>query len=83
MKEKVDMGPELIDAAEKGDLAHVKFLIASGADVNARDSSGWTALMAASQAGRTEAVRALIEAKADVNAGDEPGVTVLMAASSS
>src|ERR1700740_1301844 len=36
---------ELMDAATKGDLARVRDLLAKGADVNARDHSGRTALM--------------------------------------
>lgn len=39
---------DLIDAAGKGDLETVKRLLANGADVNAKDNDGKTALMVAS-----------------------------------
>jgi ankyrin repeat protein len=62
---------ELIHAAEKGDAAAVKQLLAQGADVRARDPRGRTALLAATQGNRVAAARLLIAAGADVNAQDE------------
>src|SRR5690348_17263257 len=56
---------ELMDAAAKGDLGKVRDLLAKGADVNARDQSGSTALMSAANAAVAEA---LIAKGADVNA---------------
>ena len=76
-----DKGQELVKAAEMGDLARVKALIATGVDVNAKDKGDWTALMFASGKGNTDIVRALIEAKADVNAKDEDDNTALVIAS--
>jgi serine/threonine-protein phosphatase 6 regulatory ankyrin repeat subunit B len=43
-------------------------LLAAGADVNAKDKDGVTALMWASQGGHITVVQALLAAKADVNA---------------
>ena len=60
----------LIAAAEAGDAAQVKRLLASGVSVNARDARGRTALLAATHANRVEAARLLIEAGSDVNAQD-------------
>lgn len=57
-------------AAERGDAAKVRKLIASGADLNERDSSGYTALVWAARNGSTEVAEALIEARADLNARD-------------
>ena len=37
--------PAIIVAAAKGDTARVKTMIEEGADVNAKDKDGWTALM--------------------------------------
>ena len=60
----------LIAAAERGDTAAIRKLLAEGAGVNARDGQGRTALLAATQRNRIEAARVLIEAGADVNAKD-------------
>ena len=62
---------QLIRAAEAGDAAQIRALLAQGASVRARDARGRTALLAATQGNRIEAARHLIEAGADVNAQDE------------
>jgi len=67
------MSEPLLQAAEAGDLARVKALLAAGAGCEARDADGATALMLAAHAGHVEVVRALIGAGADVNATDERG----------
>ena len=67
------MSDSLIQAAVEGDLARVRSLLASGADVNARDADGATVLMRAAHLGRLDVVRALVDAGADVNATDERG----------
>jgi uncharacterized protein len=48
-------------AAEGGDVEIVKLLIEKGADVNAKNVDGVTALMFAAGEGRLEAVKLLIE----------------------
>jgi serine/threonine-protein phosphatase 6 regulatory ankyrin repeat subunit B len=68
---------DLINAAQKGDLAQVKSLITAGVDVNAKNDRGFTALMGASQDDDVEVVQALVAAKADVNAKDNYGLTSL------
>ena len=78
---KARSAQDLINAAGRGDAAPVQALIANGADVNAKDSSGLTALMWASQNGRLDVVQALIAKGADVNAKDSGGLTALMSAS--
>lgn len=65
------MSESLFDAAGAGDLDRVRKLLAAGADCNARDGGGATALMLAAQAGNLALVQALIAAGADVNATDE------------
>lgn len=67
------MSEMLIEAAGNGDLARVRSLLASGADANARDAEGATALMRAAHLGRLDVVRALVDGGADVNATDERG----------
>jgi ankyrin repeat protein len=57
-------------AAERGDAAQVRKLIASGVDLNERDKSGYTALVWAARNGSTEVAKALIDARADMNARD-------------
>ena len=61
---------DLIEAAARGRVAEVQRLLAAGADVRARDSSGRTALLAATQGNHEALARLLIEAGADVNAQD-------------
>ncbi len=77
---------DLISAATRGDAVAVEALLAKGADVNAKDNNGWSALMMAStggnipafRAGCLDAVRALLAKGADVNAKDNGGATALM-----
>jgi len=70
----------LIDAVLEGDRAAVERLIRGGADVNAANEYGATALYAASAGGHTAIVRLLLDAKADPNAALHSGQTPLMAA---
>ena len=51
----------IIQAARDGDLPAVQTLLAEGADINAEDSNGGTALMRASYKGHTEIVKLLLE----------------------
>ena len=50
-----------MDAALSGDVNRVKALIASGADVNAKDNNGWTALAFANSANSAN-VQAILRA---------------------
>lgn len=54
-------------AAHKGDIAEIERLIASKADINARDPYGRTPLQVATHAGKIDAIRVL--AKAGANLG--------------
>ena len=60
----------LIQAAESGDTPAVRSLLAAGANINATDERGRTAVMAATHAEQVETVRALIAAGADINIRD-------------
>jgi ankyrin repeat protein len=62
-------------------LSVVEEFLRQGADVNARDRDGYTALMASTVAGRTEIVRTLLDHGADVDSRSGFGSTPLMAAS--
>ena len=66
-----------LEAADRGNLQAVRNLISAGADVNAKDEDGETALMIAADDGHTAIVQALIAAGADVNARDDEGESAL------
>ncbi|MGE3874981.1 MAG: ankyrin repeat domain-containing protein [Parvibaculaceae bacterium] len=61
---------DLHQAAARNDAALIETLLKQGARVDARDGSGRTALLVATQADAVEAAQALIAAGADVNAKD-------------
>jgi hypothetical protein len=67
-------------AAKKGDTAQVEALLKAGADLEARDKNGRTALMLAAQYGHTETVRLLLAKGADAGARDQRGWTAYMLA---
>lgn len=69
-------------AAEAGRLEAAKLLLDRGADINARNLNGQTALMHASFNGYPEMVQLLLEKGADVNATAESGATAWDHASS-
>jgi ankyrin repeat protein len=75
-----DKTPALMNAAMYGSAAAVRLLLARGADPNARNATGATALIWA--AGDAVKARMLVEAGADVNAQSGPGRTPLMVAAS-
>lgn len=75
-----DINSDLIKAARKGDVRKVDELVKKGADVNAKDKGGKTALMQAAQRGKSAVVGALLENGADPNARDKDGHTALMLA---
>ena len=59
-----DRAVVFFDAVSAGDLARVKALLAAGADVNAKNNDGVTALMRALQEGNQQMVKLLKEAGA-------------------
>ena len=75
-QELIDM--ELRDAAKAGDRNRVSVLLKAGADVNASDAGGHTALVRAAEGQHTAIARALIEALAEVNTMPRDGYTALM-----
>ena len=60
----------MIAAAERGELAVVKKILADKVRIDARDQRGRSALLAATQRNRVEVARFLIQEGADVNAKD-------------
>ena len=68
----------LMLAAVRNSSESVNILLASGADVNEQDESGFTALMLAAVMNHADIVRLLIEHGADVNLKAHNGFTALM-----
>ena len=73
-----DVNLELIEAGEKGETENIERLLAAGAEVDAKDEKGVTALMHASAESHTQSVEVLLAAGADVNAKANDGLSALM-----
>jgi ankyrin repeat protein len=69
------------DAARNGDVAQVRQLIKSGADVNAPATDGSTALLFAAYDSDAEMIKALLGAGANPNLANHFGVTPLLQSS--
>ena len=72
-----DINQQLLEAAEKGDKAAVESLLAKGADPNAKDKEGSSALRVAARGGYAEIVDLLFAAKADISLKANNGGTAL------
>ena len=69
---------EFFAAAKAGDIARVQILLDQGADPDARDERGATALHYAAAYGQVDLVQLLVEHGADVNARGPIGNTALI-----
>jgi ankyrin repeat protein len=69
---------DFYSAIRENDLARLKLITASGADVNLRDARGSTPLMHAAAVGSIEAMKLLLKAGADVNAKNGLDTTALI-----
>ena len=78
--ERDNPADDLLRIAESGDVAKLQRVLGRGADVNACDDSGVTALMVAAYHGRLEMVKALLEHRAELNAANSEGLTAAMLA---
>ncbi len=67
----------LLEAAFSGRVAVMRYLLKHGADVNARDNCGRTAMHHAAYSGSADAIRLLLEHGADVDARAKDGYTPL------
>lgn len=67
-------------AADRGDAATLRRLLEGGAEVDARDRYGQTALMRTARNGHCEAVRVLVEAGADLDHTAKHHLSALMLA---
>jgi hypothetical protein len=73
-------GPSLVQAIAESPIDQIKSMISGGANVNEKNSLGWTPLHAAVRFANIEAVKLLLESNADINAKDNSGQTPLYAA---
>ncbi|MBQ6002370.1 MAG: ankyrin repeat domain-containing protein, partial [Synergistaceae bacterium] len=71
---------DFVELCKSGDAVKVEEAIINGANVNAKDNKGYTALMWAAEKGHTEIAEMLINHGADVNAENNSGFTALMLA---
>ena len=69
---------DLIDAAKKNDLALLEKLLKAGANPDAQDEHGMTALMWATLKSYAEAARLLLKSGADPNIHAADGVAAIM-----
>lgn len=67
-------------AAKEGRLQQVRAMLSAGINVNAKNTTGRTALMGAAYYGNRSIVRELVVEGVDVNLADEQGKTALMLA---
>jgi ankyrin repeat protein len=70
----------LYAAATKGQLTVAEFLLANGANVDAKAQNGWTPLQAAAIKGHKAIVELLLTYKANIQAADAVGSTALVLA---
>lgn len=68
------------DAVKRGDVPMVLDLLSRGADVDARDRHGQTALMLSAHAGHRQVVETLIGHRANLNITAKFGLSALMLA---
>ena len=67
-------------SARRGDMAAIQELLATGADVNAKDRYGQTGIMLAARDGHFEIIKVLIEHGADLNVTAKYNLSALMLA---
>ncbi|XP_049794271.1 cortactin-binding protein 2-like isoform X8 [Schistocerca nitens] len=78
-----EKGRRLIEAAKVGAVSDVQTLLAAGADLEVRDSDGYTALHWAAERGHVDVARCLLEGGAEVDATNDSRTTPLHRAAQS
>lgn len=74
MARAADSGPDLLNAAKKGQTAQVRALLEKGAAPESKDKEGRTALMLAAQHGHADTVSLLLSKGAMADARDAEGL---------
>jgi hypothetical protein len=69
--------PSLVQVIPEAPIEQIQGMIANGANVNEKNSLGWTPLHAAVNFAKIDIVRSLLDKQADVNAQDNAGKTPL------
>jgi ankyrin repeat protein len=82
-EEDIRMNEQLIAAAERGDTTEVLRILEAGADIEAQDEKGRTAVVAATYGNHADTVEALIAQGADINIRDNMLNNVLLYAGAS
>jgi ankyrin repeat protein len=72
-----ELNVQLIGDAKTGNTTGAKTVLAFGANVDAKDENGVTALMWAAGNGNTELMKLLLDKGANINAKDKDGHTAL------
>ena len=70
----------LMRAAKRNNADVVNFLISKGADVNAKNKKGWTALLFAASQNTSDVVKLLLDNGADINAKNKDGNNAIICA---
>ena len=78
MRINMTIHEELFLASQNGDIERVNQLLAEGADIEARNENGTTALMIAAFLGHTATMQALLAQGADIDAKDAEGYDALL-----
>jgi ankyrin repeat protein len=74
------LNDQLIKAAGNGDTAAVRQMLEKGANIEAKDDKGYTALITAAYLGNTEVVKLLLAKGANIDAMNDEGSTALIKA---
>lgn len=69
---QISLAHELIDAVRRGNIDEVEILLATGADVNAKDNDGITPLHVASRGGHKDVTKLLLAKGANRHLDLEP-----------
>lgn len=79
-KERRSLTDSVVQAASDGNVEHIRALVSKGANVNAMNDEGETALIAAVSSGDIECVKFLISEQVNIDATSKSGETAIIRA---